>query len=58
MRDEFFVCRYKDGKFIDKSPYGMNMREAESLADLCMQKGDGFTYKVKVVWADGGLKGE
>ena len=47
MRFEWFVCKYKDGKFIDKTPHAMTKREAESLADLGMQRGGEYTFIAK-----------
>ena len=44
MKHEWFLVRYMNGEFIDKSPYAMSKREVESL--LTLAPDDGFTYKV------------
>ena len=47
MSEDYYLCRYKEGKFVDKSPYAMTKREANSLLLIAIGKGDGFDYKVK-----------
>ena len=46
MRAEWFLVRYKDGKFVDKSPYALSRSEADNLLSLAGLRDRGFTYKV------------
>ena len=47
MRYEWFVCKYKNGELIDKTPHPMSREEADSLCDLSKLVNKGFTWKVK-----------
>ena len=47
MRYEWFVCKYKDGKMVDKSPYAMSRGEADNLCKLASLTNKGFTWQVK-----------
>ena len=46
MRMEWFLVRYKDGSFVDKSPYALSRGEADNLLGLAKMTDKGFTYKV------------
>ena len=47
MRYEWFVCKYKDGQYINCSPQAMTRGEADNLCDLAKLIHKGFTWKVK-----------
>ena len=50
MKNNWYLARYKDGKFVDKSPYGLMRSEADNLLSLAQLTDKGFTYRV--VWGD------
>ena len=45
MKYEWFLARYKDGKFIDKSPWPLTRSDADILLSLARARDDGYTYK-------------
>ena len=46
MRNDWYLVRFKSGKFIDKSPYALSRGEADNLLSLARMTDKGFTYKV------------
>ena len=51
---EWFVCKYKDGKYFDCSPFGMTKREAVSLKDAANARNDGFEYVIRNPYTETG----
>lgn len=46
MRYEWYLVRYKGGKFVDKSPHAMSRCEADNLLKLARLNDKGYAYKV------------
>jgi hypothetical protein len=46
MKYEWYLVRFKDGKFVDRSPYAMSKGEADNLLSLAQLTDKGFSYKV------------
>jgi hypothetical protein len=46
MKNQWYVARFKDGKFIDRSPYAMSKSECDNILSLAQLTDKGFSYKV------------
>ena len=46
MRFEWYLVRFKQGKFIDKSPHAISRSEADNLLSLAKMTDKGFSYRV------------
>jgi hypothetical protein len=47
MRNEWYVCKYKAGVLLDKTPIAMTREEADHLCQLSRALYRGFTWQVK-----------
>ena len=46
MRYEWYVVRFKNGTFIDKSPCALSRSEADNILSLAKMNDKGFSYRV------------
>lgn len=46
MRKEWYLVRFKNGSFIDKSPHALSRGEVDNLLSLAKMTDKGFTYQV------------
>ena len=47
MRYEWYVCKYKNGELIGKSPHAMTREEAVNLCEMSKLIHKNFTFKAK-----------
>ena len=47
MRYQWYVCKYKNGELIGKSPHAMSRQEAKNLCELSKLMQKSFTWEVK-----------
>ena len=45
--NNWYLVRYLNGQMVDRSPYGLELSEAENILKLSECKGDIFTYKIE-----------
>lgn len=47
MRNEWYLCQFKDGKFIGSSPFALSRSEADNLKTFAAMTQKGCTWIVK-----------
>jgi hypothetical protein len=47
MRNEWYLCQFKDGKFIGSSPFALSRTEADNLKTFADMTQKGCTWTVK-----------